>query len=666
MPRLRGKLPVAILLASIPGVFGLLASRWPATAGLEMRYGLDLLFKLRGPLPAPSGVAVVAIDDASFLEHGLDLLEPWPRELHAELISTLKREGARAVAFDVLFDAPRTPAQDVALELALFDAGQVVLGSTVEQVDDPRFRLTRRVDPLPALATAAARVASVELPPDDDGVIRRTRLVLDEERPSLALGAYEVATGDLGHRQDLGDRLIDYYGTPRRIPTVSLYQALDPAKFLPPGYFRDRVVFVGASQVAALDTTEVKDSFPTPFSGGEVGFTYGVEIHATIAANLLEGRRIDRLSPGVESALLLSLALAAAVAFLYLRPVVGVLVLVLFELGAWSAAYVAFTEASVSIPVVVPSVIQLPLAYVASLVWYYLTTARDREKIRRAFSFYLSPAMIRKIAEDPGSLRLGGEEVVGTAVFTDIQGFTSIAERQTANETATMLNEYFSAVTQTIFDTSGTLIKYIGDAVFAIWGAPLPVPGHATEACRAALAMAETRRRGADGEVPLVTRVGVHSGPMLVGNLGSSQRFDYTAIGDTVNLASRLEALNKTLGTRALISGETLAATDGSLNARALGRFRVVGRTEPVAIYELLGHGERPGRPAPEVVARFEAALADYAARRLDAAAARFRTVIEECGGADGPSEFYLRTFEGLAGEALAADWDGVINLLQK
>jgi len=659
----RGTVRVALALALVPGLLGLAVAWWPPTAGLEQRYGLDFLFKLRGRRPAPQGVAVVAIDDASYIERGLDPLEPLPRELHGELVRVLKREGARAVAFDFLFDMPRDPAQDAQFELALFEAGNVVLGATVERIDDPRFRQARIVDPIPPLAGAAAAVAEVELPLDDDGVIREMWLVLGD-RPSLALAAYEVATGDRSFRSESGTRGIDYYGPPRTIQTVSLYQALDPAQYLPAGFFRDKLVFVGASQVAAVHAADVKDSFPTPFSGGAVGFTYGVEIHASIAANLLEGRRVEILPVTLEAALLLGLALLASWCFVYLRPLVGVAVLVALELGVWTAGYAAFSRAQLALPVVVPSLVLLPAAYVTSLIWYYLTTVREREKIRRAFSFYLSPEMIRKIAEDPDSLSLGGEEIVGTAVFTDIRGFTSIAEGMGARETASMLNEYFSGITQTIFDTGGTLIKYIGDAVFAIWGAPLRMPDHATQACRAALAMARLQQAPGGGAVPqLVTRIGVHTGSMLVGNLGSSQRFDYTAIGDTINLAARLEATNKFLGTRAVVSGETLTETDGSFVVRPLGRFRVVGRAEPVAIHELLGAKGEATHLGPGAIERFEGALLEFAARRFDVAVVGFEAVRAACGGADGPSDFYLATIERLRRAPLPPDWDGVVVL---
>ena len=299
---------------------------------------------------------------------------------------------------------------------------------------------------------------------------------------------------------------------------------------------------MGASEIAATDSTEQKDSFRTPFFGGEVGPTWGVEIHANIAANLLEGRRIDILHPALEALMLLLLPLLATFTFIYLRPVFGAFALIGFELLPWTAGYLAFTRAELWVPVLIPSLVQLPIAYVVSLVWYYLTTARERERIRRAFAFYLSPDMIRRVTESPDELDLGGEEIVGTAMFTDIKGFTSIAEGMSAPETAALLNDYFSEATSHVFETGGTLIKYIGDAVFAIWGAPLRMEDHATPACRAAVGMSRLQQQIGDRPAgKLVTRIGVHTGSMLVGNLGSSQRFDYTAIGDTINLAARLE-----------------------------------------------------------------------------------------------------------------------------
>lgn len=660
-----GKARTAALLALIPGVLGLFLVRWPPTAILE-HSGLDLMFLMRGARPVPPAVCIVAIDEDSFWVREVNPGGTWPRGLHADLIRGLARQGARAVAFDVLFEEPGDPEQDAAFESSLAEAGNVVLGATVEQVEDPRFRKIRLIEPHGSFAAAAAAVGDVNLTEDRDGVIRYGRLLHDESRPSLAMAAYEVATGDDSAREQ-GARLIDYYGPSRTVPTVSLYQALEPEEYLPPGFFRDRIVFVGASQVAAAGPAEAKDSFRTPFRGGSRGNTFGVEIHATIAANLLEGRRIAALAPGLETVWLLLLPLLATLTFIYLRPLLGAIALVGFALVPWASGYLAFTRADLWQPVIIPSVVQVPLAYMVSLIWYYLTTVRERERIRRAFAFYLSPTMIRRVTESPDDLNLGGEEIVGTAMFTDIKGFTSIAESKTPPETAALLNEYFSEATRHVFDTRGTLIKFIGDAIFAIWGAPVRMEDHATAACRAAVGMArlhESLEGRPAGE--LFTRIGVHTGPMLVGNLGSAQRFDYTAIGDTVNLAARLEGINKRFGTRALASGETVSATDGALVVRRVGRVQVAGRTEPVTIFEILGRSGETTRPDAVTIERFERALEDYGARCFREAADGFREVLDRCGGRDGPSELYLGLIARFESEPPPEGWDGVVVMTAK
>lgn len=658
------KARTAGMLALLPALLGLALVHWPPTAFLE-NTGLDFLFLLRGVRPVPASVCIVAIDEDSFWIQNVDPRGTWPRGLHGDLVRILARQGARAVAFDVIFEGAGDPEQDAAFEAGLKEAGNVVLGSTVEHITDPRFRQFRLVEPEQRFAEAAAAVADVDLPEDRDGVIRASWLMHDE-RPSLALAAYEVATGDESFR-DPALRLIDYYGPPRTVPTVSLYQALAPEEYLPPGFFRNKIVFVGASRVAAAGSAEAKDSFRTPFHGGTVGNTFGVEIHATLAANLLEHTRINRVSATAEAAWLLLLPLLATLVFLYLRPLLGALALLALGLFPWVMGYLTFTHLGLWHPVVIPSVVQLPTAYVASVVWYYFTTVREREKIRKAFTFYLSPSMIRKVTENPDQLNLGGEELVATAMFTDIQGFTSIAEGMSAPDTAALLNEYFSEATCHVFDTGGTLIKYIGDAIFAIWGAPVRMDDHATPACRAAVGL--THLRDALAQRPagqLVTRIGVHTGPMLVGNLGSSQRFDYTAIGDTINLAARLEGVNKRFGTQALISQETLAASDGSLVVRPLGRVQVVGRAEPVAIYELLGMAGETTVPDAEAIERFRLALEDYSARRFEEAGRGFHLVQQACGGTDGPSAFYLSLISRFEAQELPDGWDGVIRLDSK
>jgi adenylate cyclase len=650
-----------LLLGLIPGLLGIALTHWAPSASLEKAGGLDQLFLLRGPRTPPAAVCVVAIDTDSYTVLERDSLLAWPRGLHANLVRTLKSEGARAVAFDVLFTDPgEYPEQDAAFAKAIEESGNVVLGTSVEFTEDPLFVQSQVQEPYGPFMKATATVGDVNLPHDSDGVIRYT-WPEREERSGLALAAYVLATGDTTNGTSEA-RWLDYYGPARAIKTVSIYQALDPKQYLPPGFFKDKIVFVGGSRDAVPGLAE-KDAFLTPFRGKHGSTTFGVEIHATIAANLLEHRQVKLLDRRLEILLLLLLPLMSTLTFIYLRPLAGGVAFVALLAAPWALGYVAFIGWGLWLPVVLPSAIQLPVSYGLSLIWYYLTTVRDREKIKRAFGLYLSPEMIRRIAEDPDAVNLGGQELVGTAVFTDIKGFTSIAEGMSAQETAAMLNAYFSDATRHVFDAGGTLIKYIGDAVFAIWGAPIRRDDHATQACIAALALARAQKaEGADaGPVArLVTRIGVHTGPMLVGNLGSAQRFDYTAIGDAVNLASRIEGLNKAFGTLALASGETMRATDGRFVTRPLGRVRVVGRHEPVELHELIATRDETGRTDAGLLDAFAAALRAFEAGRFDEAAAGFRAAIALTGGKDGASSFFLQSAERLAA-APPPSWDGVV-----
>jgi adenylate cyclase len=647
-----------LLLALVPGVLGILLTHWAPAASLEKAGGLDNLFLLRGTRTPPPEVCVVAIDDDSYGVLQVDPSASWPRRFHADLLRVLKAEGARAVAFDFLFETPKDDAAaDEAFRSAIADSHVVVLGASMEITEDPNFRQAQLLEPFDALKQAAAAVAEVNLPTDSDGVLRYV-WPAREGRPGLALAAYELATGDRSQRTAEA-RILDFYGPARSIKTVSVYQALDPKQYLPPGFFKDKIVFVGASMDAGNTPSAAKDTFLTPYRGGHGSTTFGVEIHATLAANLLEHRKVELLDSRMEMLLLLLLPLFATLIVMYLRPLAGGAAFVALLAAPWLMGYVAFARFDLWTPVVIPSAIQLPISYGLSLIWYYLTTVRDREKIKRAFGLYLSPEMIRRIAEDPDAVDLGGHEIVGTAMFTDIKGFTPIAEGMSAQETAAMLNAYFSEATTHVFEAGGTLIKYIGDAVFAIWGAPIPRDDHATQACTAALALA--RAQASSGPVAqLVTRIGVHTGPMLVGNLGSAQRFDYTAIGDAVNLASRIEGLNKTFGTLALASGEALRATDGRFITRPLGKVKVVGRSEPVELHELWGTRDEAGGANGRLEA-FANALTEFRAGRFEEAGAAFDAV----GGADGPAAFFASYARKLAAHP-PASWDGVVVIESK
>ncbi len=365
---------VSLALGAVLGILGILLVHQPAGANLEEK-GLDLLFSLRGALPVPKSVCIVAIDNPSFTILNLDPAQRWPRGRHADLIRTLTQHGARAIAFDILFTDPGDRDEDAELARALGESKRTIIGSSMEIFEDPNFRRTKAVEPYESFGKAAAAVASVNIPADSDGVIRFLWPVT-AGRPSLGLAAYELATGDLSRRTTEA-RLLDYYGPARTIETASIYQALEPEKNLPPGFFKDKIVFVGAALGKGLwgkDHGNVQDSYAPPFIR-EPDTIYGVEIQATLAANLLEGRRIEVL-PRVSEALLL---LLLPMPIIFVRPLVGAVVFALLEILIGMTAYFAFVHEGLWIPFVVPSLLLLPGAYASSLLRAYVVgRARHR------------------------------------------------------------------------------------------------------------------------------------------------------------------------------------------------------------------------------------------------------------------------------------------------
>jgi signal transduction histidine kinase len=353
--------------------------------------GLDLLFTLRGSLPPPSQIVVVAVDEPSFAE--INQQWPWPRSLHTRLLRQLNKAGAKVVGFDILFAEPSNPEEDQALARSLKEAGNVVLVSELNVIDDPLLTYTVRVDPIPLLREAAAAVGIPMVSIDADGVVRRTK-ILTPDMPSFALkvlatylaeGASDAVPGADKFRNDqvelMQEILIDYLGPPRTVQTVSYYQALDYETLLPPGIFADKIVLIGRS-VKAIPEPHllVGDTFLTPFSWIVHGPTAGVEIQATIVSNLLEGRFIGELGQWAKLLLLLSLVLPANLLLVRLRPLTGLLATVLLASGFLFLAWGVFVHMRLWLPVF-SGIMALFLAFVGQLLVRTIAAERERRRI---------------------------------------------------------------------------------------------------------------------------------------------------------------------------------------------------------------------------------------------------------------------------------------------
>ena len=283
---------------------------------------------------------------------------------------------------------------------------------------------------------------------------------------------------------------------------------------------------------------------------------------------------------------------------------------------------------------------------------------------QQSLALYLSPKLVKKFASNKELLRPGAKKETLTILFSDIAGFTSISEGMDSDELARHMNSYFqTAVAQCIHHTDGTIVKYIGDAIFAFWNAPDPQSDHALRACEAALRFRDQPPQYMNGQ-QLVTRIGLHTGVANVGNFGSTTRVDYTALGESINLASRMEGLNKYLGTDILITRDTQEGASGKITTRFAGHFRLKGFEKAVEVYELVGLRDRmeTTRPWRET---FEHALKEFERRNFDAADAGFRCALEMRPN-DGPANFYLRQTAELRVHPPGPDWAGEIELKEK
>jgi adenylate cyclase len=307
---------------------------------------------------------------------------------------------------------------------------------------------------------------------------------------------------------------------------------------------------------------------------------------------------------------------------------------------------------------------QLPIAWIFSVSVNSVQLYVEKQKVEQSLALYLSPKLVKQFAKDPTLLKPGAKKQLLTILFSDIASFTTISEGMDSDHLALSMNEYFqTAVQNCIFSTDGTVVKYIGDAIFAFWNAPESQPDHSYRACEAALLFREQPPQYMNGK-ELITRIGLHTGVANVGNFGSMTRVDYTALGENINMAARMEGLNKYLGTRVLITSETQEVAGPKIITRYLGLFRLKGFERAVGVHELSGRIEQEAA-SRELRESFAEALAALVKKDFDGAEAAFKKVLE-LKPEDGPSLFYLEQIEELRTETLPPDWKGEITLKDK
>lgn len=659
------------------------------------RFSFDVPFLVRHSLPswlrplagAPrptDDVVILYIDEESARRFAQPPGGPWSRAIHAKLVNWLRKDGAKAVAFDVVFDG-ESP-DDAVFAEAIAAHGNVFLGATINsnteaplspeeaqrflQVGIATEQLSKRNKTLYKAARGWGLLTF--RPVDADYGVRR----LFVGKPREGLDPWPAQTWQIAktlgaalpedESSRFAHRWVNYYGPARRIESLSYYRAVVEDGGVPAGFFKDKIVFIGARSQLGSGPKKLLDEFSTPWSLFRArSYTPGVEIHATSYLNLQHHDWIERVPISTErwTVVLLGLALGA---LRWLKPWRAVFAAVIAAITLFAiSCHLQWTHRlwwNWSVPVLM----QIPLATMLAIASRYYVEERRKRKIRAAFSCYLSPDLVSEIAERDFPLAPGGKKVEATMVFTDLEGYTPLSEKLgDSSRLGAELIRYFTRTANEILAQKGMVLKFIGDAVFAAWGVPVHQPDHAERAARAAWKLAQvsemdieiSQPNGTVEKVRIRTRIGIHSGEALAGNLGSADRFDYTLIGDAVNFASRLEGANKYTGTSILLSDDTARQLHGKFLLRSLGAFTVKGKVQSAIIHELLGDDPLA---RPSWLDDFQAGLDAWNRADFEAAKRCFHSVIAARGGSDGPSAFYLSRLK----DAVASPgWTGEIVL---
>jgi adenylate cyclase len=662
----------------------------------------------------PPPIRIVEIDDESIARLGR---WPWPRARLGEMIEKIAGAGAAAVALDILLYDPGDPEDDAKLVKAI-QGRPVVLGQFFTNDgnaprltdkagfafagDDPtRFAYAFRgaMTPLPAFSKAAAGLGSLNWLPDNDRVVRRVPLVLAVNgtlAPSFAMEALRVAQGASSYtikssngsgeasfgahtgmvaiqNGDLvaatgphGDFRIHFAADdPRlRIPAWKLFEPNADFKT-----FAGAIVFIGVSAQLLYDIVATPLSPATP----------GVLEHAQTVGQILMSDSLSRpdWAPGGEFLFTVGLSVLLAVTLPFVSIVGGAAIGAVAAVGSAAVSWWAFSRHGLLLDPIVPSLASGGV-FVCGVLALFARKQTEAREIRAAFGRYVSPTVVAKLAADPSVLRLGGEERRVTLMFSDLRGFTTLSEGKTATELTRFLNEYLTPMTDIVLESRGTVDKYIGDAIMAFWNAPLDDPRHAANAVNAALGMraALTALNAQWSQVaaaagrpfqPVRFGVGLNTGLACVGNLGSLRRFDYSVIGDEVNVASRLESASKLFGVD-IVASEATRAEAADLAWIEVDSVVFKNKTRPVGVYALVGDAATAATPEFAAwAAGHERMMSLYRNRDFATARALARELeAEATAPVRGLYGFHARRFATLEAEAPPASWNATLALEEK
>jgi len=564
---------------------------------------MDLRFDLRGPRSPVFPIVIVTADDDSLAE--IEQQWPWPRSFHAAVIERIAQGKPLAIGVDLLFAEKSRDPEDDRLGQAVAKAGRVVLAATLRSIaTQTAVGVVQQREifepPIPSIRAGAAGIGFAEADLGKDAVVRSGVLLrrhAGQLHASFARHLFDLVAKEVGAEASEAARRsrvwINFRGSSGTFPTYPYYQVYRGE--IDPKVFEGKVVLLGA---AALS---LHDRHATPFSGAswfptaaEAGLKRddpgalmmpGSEIQANLLDTLLADDPIQPLPPIVFLVLIFGLAMAGAVMGGHLRPLRAIAGSAGLLVAYLVAAYLAFSWLDLWLEVL-PVVLPLAAAAGSTIAANYIR----EERVRREYARYFSPTVARQIAEDRGAQALAARRRQISVLFSDIRGFTTISESLAPEEVVELLREYFNTMVPIVLKHGGTLDKYVGDAIMGLFGAPLPQEDHAVRAVRAGLEMlAQIPHLSPKWEAkcgrPLRIGVGINTGEAVVGTMGADSRHEYSAIGDTVNLASRLEGATKDLGVPMVVSHVTASGLGKQFQMRELSELQVKGRQESVHVF---------------------------------------------------------------------------------
>jgi adenylate cyclase len=730
MPKNKSRKPIGVylLIAGLAFLVSSFLSNIPTFRSVELDFR-DFLFEVRGELPVEdSPIVLVPMSDEADGE--IPQKYPWPTSVYAKLIENLNKAGAKVIVFDVIFDQPDQydPHNDTLFAEALKKYGNVVLAGDFQEETVSTGKKQSKLFPQTLLETNnPVPVGLVDVNPNIDGSIRtysfgrsfqnevyyklgiEALLVYKDINkdsvdnienvtdPIFKLGEYQI------QKDAVNSFIINYYGEEALFPVFDFAKVIDDPEYettferdagfeintfddpelemglLYDGVFKDKIVIVGATMPA------LKDFYKTPYLKKQINslgekedlLRPGYEIHAHAIQTILDGNYLSRQS---ATSVLLLMALCSVFLVMINRfwgAVWGTVSMVLLMIAYLLIVVQVFLSANLFLNLTAV-LLALFTSQGGTIGYQYFIEQKEKRRIQGMFSSYVSPALVTQMVESGTDPQLGGEETYMTAFFSDIESFSTFSEQMSPTQLVTLINEYLTSMTNILTDQGGTLDKFIGDAIVAFFGAPLPYEDHALRACISSQLMQKElinlrEKWQRDGWPDIVAnmknRMGLNTGEMITGNMGSESRFNYTMMGDNVNLAARCESGAKAFGVYTMITEATKVEAEKYGNDcvfRYLDKIVVKGRTQPVKMYEISDLRSDADQKLYDCIGLYEAGMEKYLDQQWDDAISLFEKSSALEAHPVNPSKMLLQRSKLLKKDPPNEFWDGVFVMKSK